>query len=454
MNVQNILYIHTHDSGTYFKPYGYDVPTPNLDAFSKEAVCFDQAYCCSPTCSPSRAALLTGRYPHTNGMIGLGNRGFAIQDYRQHLVQKLNQEGYDTVLCGIQHEYARYKDHEKGASMIGYQHDITTDCGQYCDQDLVLWDKANTQAAVDWIQHKEHQQPFFLSMGFFSTHREYPNFSKQYEELSKKELPDFLLKEDVVREDWAGHLESLSMFDQNFGKIIQALKDNGLYDSTLIIFTTDHGIPYPFAKCTLFDSGIHVALVMRYPGAASNGLHYSGLISHVDVAPTICDLLKLPLDEEYQGISFAPVLDDVEKVLRGSIFAEVNFHTSYEPMRCIRTNRYKLICSYDSYHQVHRSNIDNSPTKEFYEDHHLLDKELAGVSLYDILLDPTESKNLINEEAYQSVYEDMKKQLLLWQVQTQDEEVPLKQSKWKKCWVVNKPTCTDPKSKLEEDFIQ
>ena len=68
---KNVLYIHTHDSGIYFQPYDIHIHTPNLDAFAKDAVCFDEAYCCSPTCSPSRASLLTGRYPHTNGMLGL-----------------------------------------------------------------------------------------------------------------------------------------------------------------------------------------------------------------------------------------------------------------------------------------------------------------------------------------------------------------------------------------------
>lgn len=453
MTIQNILYIHTHDSGTYFQPYGYAVHTPHLDAFSKDAVCFDQAFCCSPTCSPSRAALLTGRYPHTNGMIGLGNRGFAITDYQQHLVNKLNLAGYETVLCGVQHEYARYKDHALGAQKIGYHQDITTDCSQYCDQDLVLWDKQNTDVLCDWLQEYDGRRPFFASMGFFSTHREYPNLSSEEDTITEDQLPAFLTKEETVRHDWAGHVKSLSLFDQNFGAIMKALKEAGLYDSTLIIFTTDHGIPYPFAKCTLFDSGIHVALMMRYPGAPANGQHYQGLISQIDVAPTICDLMQLQQDEGYQGISFAPVFQDIHQRLRGNIYAEINFHTSYEPTRCIRNERYKLIVSYTGYPHVHLSNIDNSPTKEYYQQKGMLDGENPMEALYDLELDPTETKNVIHEEAYQKVLQELKAQLAAWQLQTGDV-VPLKQTTWEACWGVNKPTCTDPKSKLEEDFIQ
>ena len=85
----NILYIHTHDSGRMVSPYGVNAPTDNLLAFARDAAVFTQAYCAGPTCSPSRAALLTGTYPHQNGMLGLAQRGFGLTDYRRHLAQFL-----------------------------------------------------------------------------------------------------------------------------------------------------------------------------------------------------------------------------------------------------------------------------------------------------------------------------------------------------------------------------
>jgi arylsulfatase A-like enzyme len=102
----NILYIHTHDTGRCIQPYGYAVPTPNLQAFARQGTVFRQAFSCAPTCSPSRSALLTGKTSHSCGMLGLAHLGFSLPDYRQHLVQYLNRCGYRTVLCGIQHEAA------------------------------------------------------------------------------------------------------------------------------------------------------------------------------------------------------------------------------------------------------------------------------------------------------------------------------------------------------------
>src|SRR5690554_1143196 len=110
----NILYIHTHDTGRYIKPYGYSIPTPNLMRFAEQGTLFRQAYCTSSTCTPSRSALLTGRYPHSNGMIGLAHRGFSIHDYDQHLARFLGRHGYETVLCGEQHEAAQ-------TEILGYQ---------------------------------------------------------------------------------------------------------------------------------------------------------------------------------------------------------------------------------------------------------------------------------------------------------------------------------------------
>ena len=120
----NILYIHTHDSGRMVSPYGVNAPTDNLLAFARDAAVFTQAYCAGPTCSPSRAALLTGTYPHQNGMLGLAQRGFGLTDYRRHLAQFLGRHGYHTVLCGIQHESGWYLDAD-APGKLGYNEVLT-----------------------------------------------------------------------------------------------------------------------------------------------------------------------------------------------------------------------------------------------------------------------------------------------------------------------------------------
>lgn len=96
----NILYVHTHDTGRFIQPYDGSIPTPNLMKLAKEGTLFRNAYCCGPTCSPSRAALLTGQHPHMNGMYGLAHRGFSLNDYSKHLANYLKRFGYETALFG------------------------------------------------------------------------------------------------------------------------------------------------------------------------------------------------------------------------------------------------------------------------------------------------------------------------------------------------------------------
>ena len=99
----NILYVHSHDTGRYIQSYGFDVPTPNLHRIGSEGVLFRQAFSAAPTCSPSRAALLTGMCPHSSGMLGLAHRGFVLNDYRQHVLHTLRGAGYTSTLIGLQH---------------------------------------------------------------------------------------------------------------------------------------------------------------------------------------------------------------------------------------------------------------------------------------------------------------------------------------------------------------
>src|SRR5579884_4565312 len=109
----NILYIHSHDTGRYIEPYGFDVATPNLQKLAGEGVLFRQAFDAAPTCSPSRASLLTGHCPHNNGMLGLAHRGFALNDYKEHILHTLRPHGYRSTLIGVQHV-------AKDPAVIGY----------------------------------------------------------------------------------------------------------------------------------------------------------------------------------------------------------------------------------------------------------------------------------------------------------------------------------------------
>ena len=178
--------------------------------------------------------------------------------------------------------------------------------------------------------------------------------------------------------------------------ILDTLKLLGRMEDTIIFFTTDHGLANPFCKCTLFDSGIGVAFLIRVPGSEANGTVIDGLVSHVDVFPTLCDLLKLEKPNYLEGVSLAPMLEDGKRKVRDEIFAEVNFHTSYEPIRCVRTERYKYIRYYDKdYLKINRSNIDESLTKAYLTEHGLEQQMKYEESLYDLLYDTGERNNCL-----------------------------------------------------------
>lgn len=453
---KNIIYIHSHDSGKYQSVYGYDVETPVLDAFAKDALVFDQAFSASPTCSPSRSALVTGRYPHSNGMIGLTNRGFKLSDYDHHIVRRLNKEGFETALCGIQHEHGRYVNHAAGAEAIGYKHNLTTSNEGLEEEELVNWDLANADAIVDWLSSRDTDQAFFLSFGLFSTHRVYPEhaFGKTTASTPDNiDVPGFLIDVEDVREDLAGHQRSLSYYNEAIKRVLDGLKQSAYFDETIIFITSDHGLAFPGAKCTLKDAGIGVPLLMHVPGAPAMGQRTQALFSQVDILPTLFDLVGLEIPKECQGISQAELFNNPQAELSEQIFAEINFHTSYEPVRCVRTKRYKYIRYFDQENQAYNlSNMDRSISKDFYIREGLFSGMKDEEQLYDLSNDVFEKVNLVADTEYAEVLREMRMRLQSWMEETADPllEGPIV---FRDEWKVNKVSAVDPKSKDPEDFI-
>ena len=152
----NILYLHSHDTGRYVQPYGYPVLTPNIQGLADQGVLLRQAFCAAPTCSASRACLLTGQYGHSNGMLGLAHRGWSLNDYSHHIVHTLHDAGYRSVLIGEQHI-------SKEPEVIGYD-EVMKIPTTHVD--------AVAPLASEVIM-REDDRPFFLSVGFFETHREF-----------------------------------------------------------------------------------------------------------------------------------------------------------------------------------------------------------------------------------------------------------------------------------------
>lgn len=447
----NILYVHTHDSGKMISPYGYNVPTPNLMEFAKDSLTFDKAYCVSPTCSPSRAALLTGMYPHQVGMLGLSQRGFDM-DFSKHLVRFLKSNNYHTVLSGIQHEASWYLEHEVGAKIIGYDENITNDIKDYEQEDLVKWDRENANSAVDWITNNKSDKQFFMSFGMYATHRRYPEILADGINPNYINVPSNIDNNKFTRLDHARYMTSANWADRSFGMVIEALKSAGLYDKTLIIFTTDHGLANPFTKCNLYDIGTNVSLIIRNPNSSENGKVSDTLVSHLDVFPTICDILDIEKPSYLEGKSLVGLFENSEDNINDTVFSEVNFHTSFEPIRAVRNKRYKYIKYYDDYNKINRSNIDTSLTKTYYLENGLSEQIKDKEGLYDLNYDPLERNNLIGRKEYEEILGDLKERLHNHLVKTNDY-VLNGTIKVDEKWKVNKKECIEASSKNKSDYI-
>jgi N-sulfoglucosamine sulfohydrolase len=267
----NVLYLHSHDTGRYVQPYGHAIPTPNIQWLADQGVMFRNAFCAAPSCSGSRAALLTGEYCHTNGMMGLAHRGFSLYNYDHQLVRVLAAAGYHSELIGEQHISA-------DPGMLGY--------------DVVhrIEDNRVSSVAPEAIAALSGgiPEPFFMSVGFFETHRSFFAPSSVRDRVYSLP-PPFLPDTPEIREDVAAYKASARSLDHGVGAVLNALQENGLDANTLVICTTDHGLAFPTAKASLLDRGIGVMLILRGPGFIG-GRAVDALVSQLDVFPTVCEL--------------------------------------------------------------------------------------------------------------------------------------------------------------------
>ncbi len=398
----NIVYLHSHDSGRYLQPYGQPVPTPNLQKLASEGILFRQAFSAAPTCSPSRASLLTGQCAHQNGMLGLAHRGFSMADYSRHMLHTLRKAGYHSVLAGLQHIAS-------APEKIGFDE---------------LLRPPNTQAAtvaplaVEFL-NRRRVQPFFLDVGFFETHREYPAPTPA-DDPRYLQPPVALPNTPQTRRDMAGFRASARQLDHGVGLVLDTLERSGLAANTLVISTTDHGIAFPRMKCSLTDTGWGVSLIMRGPGLFRGGKVCDAMISQLDVFPTLCEVLEIEKPAWLEGRSMLPVLRGEKKELNDEVFAEVNYHASYEPVRAVRTQRFKYIKRFAGRTTPVLPNCDDSPSKDLWLEYGWRQREVVQEELYDLIFDPAEQNNLCAGANPTPALREMRGRMERWMARTND----------------------------------
>lgn len=404
MNRPNILQITCHDLGRHLGCYGIPtVHTPALDRLAAEGVRCANSFCTSPGCSPSRAAMATGRYPHSSGVMGLAHAhfGWELAPDARHIAGLLAEGGYHTVLFGLQH--VTYHPEK-----LGFREIFRDRPADGVAENIERWLSA------------EHRTPFYLEVNFFEPHRPFDFGGVAPDREKGVHVPAWLADNEASREELAGLQGAIRKMDRAVERILVAVARAGLAEHTLVLFTADHGIAFPRAKTTLHDAGIEVALLARWPsGGASGGRVAGELVSTVDLLPTLLEAAGVPVPGGTQGRSFLPLLQDRPHPPREAVFAEKTYHELYDPQRCVRTARHKLIHHFEVASRAYAStDITNGPTyKTMAND---LAAERSMLELYDLEADPAEQRNLANDPAHSATVAALGRQLRAWMQETDD----------------------------------
>jgi len=396
----NILVIITHDTGRHLGCYDRKVETPNLNRLADKGVLFTNFFCTAPQCSPSRASLLTGRYPHTHGLIGLTHRGFRLNMNEPPLPALLADAGYSTYLFGFQHE-------SSDPYSLGYQKVFKAKSNSCLDV---------TPLVLDFLS-KKPERPFFMMIGFSETHRPFPEYEGAVDNIEGfPYLPDV----EEIRRNIASLNILVRRVDEKVGEILRAVEEIGLRDDTLIVFTTDHGVAFPGAKATLFDPGIEISMLMSGPDEFKGGKRINSLLSNLDFAPTILDLCDIPIPAEMQGKSMLPIIRGELDKLHDWIFIEQTYHAAYDPMRGVRTERFKYIRSFEKRPFWFPPNVDGGPSKEVARKLGYFNRPRPSEMLFDLQADHVERRNLVDDPDYSDMLEKMRSILEDWMRSTAD----------------------------------
>jgi arylsulfatase A-like enzyme len=222
-----------------------------------------------------------------------------------------------------------------------------------------------------------------------------------------------------TRHDIASYRASARALDQGVGAVLEALDAQRMADDTLIIFTTDHGLAFPGAKATLYDRGLGVMLILRGPHGFHGGRVNDALVSHLDVYPTVCELTDVRSHGQLQGLSLMP-LTRGEPCIRDTLFAEMTWHAAYEPQRAVRSERYKYVRRYGNRTRPVLVNCDDSPSKTVLIEHGWAELAVPFEQLYDLVFDPNEAANLVDDPRHAATLSRMREQLDVWMEETDD----------------------------------
>ncbi len=417
----NILWITCEDTSPYLGCYGAPFAvTPNLDRLAGESILYTNAYATAPVCSPSRSCLITGVYATSLGTQHLRS-DIRIPPEIEPFPKRLRAAGY---YCS---------------------NNVKED---YNFKDATIWDESSTTA--HW-RKRGLGQPFFSVFNIMATHQGQINgsdeefFAKYRSKLTPEErhdpqalvLPPYYPDTPMVRNIWARYYDLITTMDKQVGAILEELEEDGLTQSTIVFFFADHGLGLPRFKRTLYDSGLRVPLMVRFPAHLQRlapfapGGRADQLVSFVDFAPTVLKLAGVPIPAYMQGQPFLGVNQDLP---RECIFgAASRVDEAYETSRCVRDRRYKYIRHFMP-HLPYIQASDYCDQAEIMQELRRIAArgDLVGPQeplweptkpveeLYDTQTDPHELRNLAESEAHRSILARMRSRLRHWMLETHD----------------------------------
>lgn len=427
---RNVLLIIADDQGRDLGAYGADVRTPNIDALAARGTLFTEAYATVSSCSPSRAVIYSGLYSHSNGMYGLAHdvHNTHLLPWVTTLPQWLKAAGYATALVG--------KKHVLPDAALPFDAELAPERPGNRD---VAFMASEMQRFLASVQGKS----FFVIVGFSDPHRapenfgntrEWPEVARVTYDPAKIAVPAHLPDLPEVRRDLAEYYESVSRLDSGIGLLLEAIAKTGNAESTLVIYLSDNGRPFPGAKTTLYDSGIRLPLVISSPAQRSRGIRSEAMVSWIDIAPTILDWTGAqgPSGYALPGRSLLPILDQRRPSGWDRVFASHGFHeiNQYYPMRALRTRQYKYILNLA--HELTfpiAGDIAASPTWRAVlaqRSPRLGELPLAAFlrrpreELYDISSDPNETRNLAEDPRHRATLEALRRDLDAFRRATRD----------------------------------
>lgn len=393
-----IVLVHGHDLGRHMGPYGRGAPTPAVDRFARSAMTFDAAFATAPQCSPSRASLITGKYPAKSGMMGLAHLDWQLHDHRDALPHQLRALGYQTLLVGEQHEAS-------DGELLGYDRCLGT-----------RWPQLAREVAPRFAQALDELdlgRPFFVSVGFFEAHRPFDHTGYRDDDPSAVPVPPYLPDTAEVRHDLAAFHGRVRAFDEGVETVLDALDQRGLAGEAIIVITTDHGIAFPNAKGTLFDAGLETGLLLRWPGVTRPAARASGLVVNLDLYPTLLRAAGGTPAADVDGVDLRALLAGEDRAVRDHLYAQLHWHDAYVPMRAVRTETHKLILDWSGREApYYPADVERSASGRA--------ARAAGPpaprrrSLYDLVTDPLERRDAANDPAQRAIAARLEGQLRDW----------------------------------------